>query len=129
MKFILAILFICIFTWGQAQNPLGGIGQWRSHYSNRNIQHIVEGDDIYVASQNQIIKLDQKLNLSWIDKSTGLHDIGIASLTWDGNNKQLLVTYQNSNIDILQGDQVFNINAIQLTSLYPNKKINSIEFI
>lgn len=105
---------------------MGGIGQWRGHYDNHQIRSIIQGDLIYAASPYQIIKFDDKQNPSWIDKSTGLHDIGITNLAWDPNNQQLIVVYANSNLDMIKGDQVYNINAIQRSNLYINKQINAL---
>jgi ligand-binding sensor domain-containing protein len=113
----------------QAQNDLGGIGQWRGHFNNHSIKNVVKGDYIYAASPYQIIALDNKNPIHWIDKSTGLNDIGIEHMAWDENQEQLIITYANSNIDIVKGDNVFNINAIQLTNLYPFRKINSIQVL
>lgn len=120
------ILFLFLSIASNAQNSLGGIGQWRGHYDNHQIRSVVQGDVIYAASPYQIIKFDDKQNPSWIDKSTGLHDIGITNLAWDPINQQLIVVYGNSNLDIIKGDQVYNINAIQRSNLYINKQINAL---
>lgn len=126
MRKIAIILFLSFSFASNAQNSIGGIGQWRGHYDNHQIRSIIQGDVIYAASPYQIIKFDEKQNPSWIDKSTGLHDIGITNLAWDPNNQQLIVVYENSNLDIIKEDQVYNINAIQLSNLYNNKQINAI---
>lgn len=128
MRKIAFILFLLFSIVSNAQNPIGGIGQWRGHYDNHQIQSIVQGDGIYAASPYQIIKFDEKQTPSWIDKSTGLHDIGITKLAWDSTDQQLIVIYANSNIDVVNGDQVYNINAIQQTNLYANKQINALKF-
>jgi hypothetical protein len=94
---------------------------------SESIQHIVKGGDyVYAASPYQIISIDSKKNNYWIDKTNGLSDININHLAWDEIQQQLVIIYANSNIDILKGDQIFNINAIQLTELYPDKKINAV---
>lgn len=122
--FPIVLLFICTFC--NAQNKIGAIGQWRGHFDNHSIISVVKGDYIYAASPYQIAQLDSKGVTNWIDKTTGLHDINISNIAWDNIQEQLIITYANSNIDIVKGDQVFNINAIQLTNLYADKKINSI---
>lgn len=126
MRIVLNILLLFICTLGYTQNPLSAIGQWRGHYDNHSIRHIVKGDAMYAASPYQIIKYDTANNPYWIDKSNGLHDININHLAWDALQEQLLVSYENSNIDIIKGDQVFNINAIELTSSLTNHSINAI---
>ena len=125
MKGIITILFAFLVIGSNAQNKLGPIGQWRAHFDNHSIEHIVKGGDyVYAASPYQIISIDSKKNNYWIDKTNGLSDININHLAWDEIQQQLVIVYANSNIDILKGDQIFNVNALQLTNLYSDKKIN-----
>jgi hypothetical protein len=124
MKGFVTILFTFLISYSNAQNKLGAIGQWRAHFDNHSIEHVIKGDYIYAASPYQIIRIDGN-NKYWIDKTNGLSDINISHIAWDENQKQLLVIYANSNIDIVKGDQVYNINAVQLTNLFPDKKINA----
>jgi len=125
MKGIVSILFCLLCIFSNAQNKLGAIGKWRAHFDNHSIQQVVKGDYLYAASPYQIIRTDGVKN-NWIDKTTGLSDIQIKQLAWDENGQQLIVVYANSNVDILKGDLVYNINAIQLTSLFPDKKVNAL---
>ena len=125
MKGIITILFAFLVIGSNAQNKLGPIGQWRAHFDNHSIEHIVKGGDyVYAASPYQIISIDSRKNNYWIDKTNGLSDINLNQLAWDEIQQQLVIVYANSNIDILKGDQIFNVNALQLTNLYPDKKIN-----
>ena len=126
MKHLLLFGLLSLPIIGMSQNKLGGIGQWRGHYDNHRVQQVINGDLLYAASPYQIVGLDTSLHKTWIDKTTGLHESAIQQLAWDPILNQLIIGYANSNIDILKGDQVFNINAIQLTNLYPNKNINAI---
>ena len=127
MKGIITILFAFLVIGSNAQNKLGPIGQWRAHFDNHSIEHIVKGGDyVYAASPYQIISIDSRKNNYWIDKTNGLSDINFNQLAWDEIQQQLVIVYANSNIDILKGDQIFNVNALQLTNLYPDKKINTI---
>ena len=126
MKGVFTIIGWVLFSAVFAQNKIGAIGQWRGHYDNHSIRHIVKGDYIYAASPHQIIRIGSNQQKEWIDKSNGLNDIGISQLAWDPIQNQLIIAYENSNIDILKGDQVFNINDIQLTNLFSDTKINDI---
>ncbi len=128
MKSIVTILFSVFAILSNAQNKLGPIGQWRAHFDNSSIQQVVKGGNyIYASSPYQIIRIDKHNNNYWIDKSNGLSDININHLSWDEDQSQLVITYTNSNIDILKDDQIYNINAVQLTTLYPDKKINAVQ--
>jgi ligand-binding sensor domain-containing protein len=124
---LFAILSQTIFA--NSQNTLGPIGQWREHYNNKSIFHIVEGDKIYGASRGQVFSIDSKKQVELLGKSTGLNEVGIAAMAWDALNQQLVMAYSNSNIDILKGDQVFNVNDIAISNLYGNKKINDIQIL
>ena len=63
MKGIVTILFFSIVIGSNAQNTLGAIGQWRAHFNNRHIEHVVNaGEYIYAASPYQVIRIDNKQN-------------------------------------------------------------------
>ena len=124
---LFALLSQTIFA--NSQNTLGPIGQWREHYNNKSIFHIVKGDKIYGASRGQVFSIDSKKQVELFGKSTGLNEVGIAAMAWDALNQQLVMAYNNSNIDILKGDQVFNVNDIAISNLYGNKKINDIQIL
>ena len=126
MKQNLTILFVFICSFCIAQNKLGAIGSWRGHFDNHSVRAIAKGDYIYAATPYQIATIDAKGIKGWLDKTTGLSDIDLTNIVWDNNQNQLIVTYSNSNIDILKSDQVFNVNAIQLSNLYADKKINAV---
>ena len=129
---ILVIFFTCLILYGKGQNNIGGIGQWREHYNNQSVRQIIVSNllngqqKIFGATPYQIFSVDNKKNIELIGKSNGLHDVSIACTAWDIEQEQLVVAYNNSNIDIIQDDQVFSINELYISNLYPNKKINAI---
>ncbi len=112
-----------------SQNELGPIGQWREHYNNKSIFHVVKGDKIYGASRGQVFSVDSKKQVELYGKSTGLNEVGIATMAWDDLQQQLVIAYNNSNIDIIKEDEIFNVNAIAISNLYGNKKINDIQIL
>ncbi len=129
-------LFIFIFfiypliSFGQ--NELGGIGQWREHFNNLaviqlgNVNSASSEYKILGASNQQVFFLSEKNKIKLAGKSTGLHDVSISCTAWDEEVGQLIVAYNNSNIDIIKGDQVYSITDLLLSNLYSNKKINHI---
>lgn len=124
MKYFATILCMAIAFCTNGQNPLSGIGQWRTHFDNHSFHQVLKGDAIYTASPYQIFRLKGDKSYS-IDKSNGLSDIGIQQIAWDQNEQQLVVIYNSSNIDFVKEDQVFNLNSIELSTLYPDRKINA----
>lgn len=55
----------------QAQLKLGPVGSWRAHFSNESIQQVIKGDQLYVAAANQIIQIDAKKQVSYLNTTTG----------------------------------------------------------
>ena len=127
MKCFVYILSLLLCQLGLAQNKLGAIGSWRSHYNHSSISQVVKGDQYYLAAKNEIIRIDSTQTIQSIGKAEGLHEIGIQAIAWDAQGEQLIIAYQNSTIDIKQGDQIYVINAIKNTSLYNNKNITYIK--
>ena len=109
-----------------AQLQLGSIGTWRAHFSNESIQQVIKGDQLYVASSNQVIQIDAKKQVTYLNTTTGLHAIGIHKLAWHPIENQLVIAYKNSRLDIVQGDQITLIDDIQTSNLYADKTINDL---
>lgn len=121
---LLGALLTITNSWGQ--NNMGPIGQWREHYNNHSVKQIVKGDKLYGASWQQVFSVDEKNNITYIGKSNGLSEEGIECIQWHALSQQLIVAYNNSSIDIINGDQIYKINDILLTNLYADNTINDI---
>ena len=128
-KCFLGLCCLIVYLNASAQSLLEPIGQWREHYNNKNVLHLAKGDLLYGATTNQVFTIDAKNNIQFFGKSNGLHEIEIAAIAWDPTEAQLIIAYNNSNIDILKGDAVFSIADIYLSKVYANKKINSIQVV
>ena len=125
----LGLCWLTIYLQGAAQTPIGPLGQWREHYNNKSVHHLVKGNILYGATTNQVFSIDAKNNIQFLGKSNGLHEIEIAAIAWDQTESQLIIAYKNSNIDIVKGDEIFSIADIYLSKVYANKKINSIQIL
>lgn len=123
--FILGWL-LCFTNELNAQSNLGTVGSWRAHFSNESIQQVIKGDQLYVAAANQVIQIDAKQNINYINTTNGLHAIGVRKIAWHPIEKQLVIAYQNSRVDIVQGDQVTLIDDIELSNLFADKGINNL---
>ena len=128
-KCFLGLCWLTIYLHASAQSSIGPLGQWREHYNNKSVQYVVKGNDLYGATTNQVFSIDAKNNIQFLGKSNGLHEIEIAAIAWDHIQSQLIITYKNSNIDIVKGDEIFSIADIYLSKVYANKKINSIQIL
>ena len=128
-KCFLCLCCLIVYLNASAQSLLEPIGQWREHYNNKNVLHLAKGDLLYGATTNQVFTIDAKNNIQFFGKSNGLHEIEIATIAWDPTEAQLIIAYNNSNIDIVKGDAVFSVADIYLSKVYANKKINSIQVV
>ncbi len=61
-------------------------------------------------------------------KVNGLSDAGVAVTSYDPETKSTVITYDNSNIDIVQEGKVYNISDIKVRSIEGSKTINHIYF-
>jgi len=128
-KCFLGLCWLTIYLHASSQSSIGPLGQWREHYNNKSVQYLVKGNNLYGATTNQVFSIDAKNNIQFLGKSNGLHEIEIAAIAWDPIQSQLIISYKNSNIDIVKGDEIFSIADIYLSKVYANKKINSIQIL
>jgi ligand-binding sensor domain-containing protein len=126
-KWILIVgLCLCFSKELNAQEGFGPVGSWLAHFSNESIQQVIKGDQLYVAAANQVLQIDANQNISALNTTNGLHSIGVHKIAWHPIEKQLVIAYQNSRVDIVQGDQVTLIDDIQVSNLFADKGINDL---
>lgn len=107
-----------------AQKQTVPLGHWKEYLSNNAILQLVQGDVIYGASSHQVFSMDANQNIEWYGKSNGFSETEVKNIAWDAIRKQLVIAYKNGTIDIQNGDQVYGINDLTLSSLYSTKNIN-----
>lgn len=136
IKKIFLLFLICIpILKTLGQNSRGGIGTWREHFNNSSVHQIMVASylngskKIWGSSSQQLFNVDEKNKVTLWGKSNGLNEVGINSIAWDAEQEQLIVAYQNSNIDIIKGDQVYPINDLYLSNIYNQKKIHHITLL
>jgi hypothetical protein len=122
--FQVTLLFLFLPT--EAQNAIPPIGQWREHLNYQNTIQVVRGDRLYIATQTNVFSLDADNEIERYSKVTGLNDIGVQCIGWDQTTQQLLIAYNNSNLDALKGSSVRNIGDIKRSTVSGNKTINNI---
>ncbi len=123
-------LFIGIFLGAglltKAQLP--PIGNWREHLPYQQavqVSHSKEG--VYCATPYALFSVDIADNtIERFSKINGLHETGVQSMQWDPTAEKLVIAYANSNIDVLAGGKVFNIDAIKQKDITADKTIYSI---
>ncbi|MCX6297934.1 MAG: hypothetical protein NTY72_02410 [Bacteroidetes bacterium] len=118
--------FCIILTSVVAQNPLKPIGNWREHLSYQQAIQVVKGNKLYCASQNAVFSVDATDGITRYSKITGLNDIGVKAFEYDATTQQLVIGYNNANLDVLKDGLVKNIGDIKRSGIAGNKTINQI---
>ena len=114
---------------GIAQDSLA-IGSWESHLPYTTGYYLSQSKDkIIYSTQWSLFTIDKEdYAIRFIDKVNALSDIGIQKHRYDEAGEQLIVIYENSNMDILKGMDVYNIPDIALnTGISGDKQIYNIQ--
>lgn len=124
---VIAYLLFSIFSYGLCGQV--AIGGWQSHLPYQSFNKITQSEsEIIFATQWSLLFVDKEdFSSDKLSKVEGLSDIGISEIAYDLANQQLVVAYDNSNIDIVQGSDVTNLPTIKTNlTLVGNKEINKI---
>ncbi len=106
-----------------AQSPIPPIGYWRDHLNYSDTRQVVKGDKIYASTATHVFAIDANKEYETYSKINSLNDMGVAGICWDAATEQLLIAYQNSNLDVLDvKGRTKNIGDI-LRSNFPGNKI------
>ena len=106
------------------------IGTWLDCLDYSCIFHVEPAvDRVYAAARTGLICYDREYStLTSLSKSTGLNDAGIATIAYDAKTRCLVVDYNNSNIDILKDDKVYNLSDIKRSEIPGDRTIYHIRF-
>ena len=104
------------------------VGHWRDCLDYSRVGHVVPTPDgIYAAGRGGLFLYDpDDMTIATLSRSTGLSDVGIATVAYGEGS--LVVGYTNSNIDILKGGRVYNLSDIKRSSISGDRNIYSIRF-
>ncbi len=133
MRIYLSIILALIFSFClKAQDNLA-IGQWRSLLPNTTGKYVTQTPtEVWFASDKSIVIFDKEENSSdFLDKTDGLSDVDIRILKYSEENDIIVAAYQNSNIDLINPNNlnVFNLNDIKRNlNLQGDKSIYDIYF-
>ncbi len=105
---LLMILLIQLPCVAQITTPLEG---WQSHLPYQSARWVTQSEDKVIYSTEWSIMTIDKNDLSqeFLTKVDGLSDIGIFRTQYDPFNDQLIIVYNNSNIDVVRGSDVINL--------------------
>ena len=121
---LLGVLFISNSTFGQS-----AMGGWTLHVPAKNASSVVlDGDMVYAAFDNGILAYDTDAKERSVMTSTNsLSDVRVSTLGYEPISKTVVIGYQNGNVDLLNGNSVFNLPAIKLAQIQGIKEIETIK--
>ncbi len=123
----LLFLLLPIFQQITAQIPVGG---WRDHFSYNQVTSIVKaGDKMYCATPYALFyyRLDD-YSVEKLSRTNGLSDMKVSTINYNQEKGILMVAYQNANLDIIEGNNIYNLMDIKSKQIQGSKKINQIVF-
>ena len=129
VSFVL-LIFFCLSFAAKSQYTASSLGQWRDHLSYYRTHAVFStGNSVLVAAESSLFYLNKYTKeTERFSKVNGLSDAGVGVTGYDPQTKATVITYDNSNIDILQNGKVYNISDIKVRSIEGSKSINSIYF-
>ena len=128
MKNKLLILTIFLSFYSVKSFAQTAMGQWRTHFAYNSVTMVEQTPNkIYAVSDGVLFSID-KLdgNTEIYSKLTGLNGTIVSALKYDEANKQLIVAYNNGNIDLITNGGVINIPDFYNKIMTVNKTINHI---
>lgn len=126
-------LLFCIYIYAvhlSGQSNLN-FGSWESHLAYQRGISVTQSDSkVYYATESAIMSVDKEdLSLDFISKVDGLSTLGITKLKYDPFSGNMVVIYQDSDIDIITEEGIFNIADIKKnTGIFGDKRINDVHF-
>ncbi len=126
-------LFLVVFSFGNMraqQRTMVASGTWQYHLPLNLGQHVtVAGDRIYCSSKAGLYYYDKSFgSMTQMTKQDGLNNIEISAIKYYEEMDLVLIAYVNTNIDIIQGNTIINLNDIFRKQIIGEKTINQIYF-
>ncbi len=126
-KYLIIILLTSVSL---AQGQTVPIGSWQSHFPYNSATAIAGAGNVMYGGKYGLLEYHILTNeIETYTKVNGLSDVNISHLAWDPTSQTLLITYQNSNIDLLKDKRVVNIPDLKNANIVASKSINSINLI
>jgi hypothetical protein len=129
---LLTTLYTSLCLCCLATNPTAAqapIGQWQEYLSwLPAVAVTMKTDKIYCATSQGLfaVTTGAEQDITRYSKVNGLHDIGISTIA--SNDNSVLIAYQNSNIDLLRGNNSYNIPDLLRKQVAADKSIFRISY-
>ncbi len=126
--FPLLLVFSLLTLVARAQGV--AYGDWQLHLPANHPMTLADaGDRIYVADESSFYYYDKTLNTTQrLSRREGLSDVGVSAVAYDSVSRQVLIAYQNGNLDLLRPDgTVKNVTDILRKNIQTAKTITQIQ--
>ncbi len=102
-RFSAWLLLLGMLLAGRAWGQGAAYGDWELHLPARRPLGLAEaGNRLYVRAESSFYFYDKSLNTTQLlSRRDGLSDVGVAALAYDSASAQLVIVYNNGNIDLL----------------------------
>ena len=130
-KSILSIISILLTTVVVAQTDYPvAMGKWRTHLAYNSVSQIAQSStSIYAISDGALFSVGKEdKDIQVFTKISGLNDVNIIKIEYDEVNDQLLIVYENGNIDLMHEVGVHNISDLFNRQMSSSKTINEVYF-
>ena len=106
------------------------LGEWTDYQSYAHAINVVDtGDKIYSVTEGGLFSYNKTDNsIQKMSGINGLSDVGVSRLAYNKEKNVLLIAYQNANIDLLIGNQIYNLSDIKRKQIPSEKIINNVMF-
>jgi hypothetical protein len=123
-------LFLLILPFGKVEAQDIPLGTWRTHFSYLSAREVTwAGERVYCASENGLFYFEPSDNsLHTLSKLDGLSETVIRTMAYEPNSKTLVLAYQNSNLDLLDNEEINEISLIKDANISGSKNLNHIYF-
>ena len=124
-RLALILLLIAQLSIVNCQLSIAQIGTWKAYMSYYEPQQIVKAgaNTLFVRASNSLYSYNlNDHSITTYDKVNTLNDTYINFIAWNQQVKQLMVVYQNGNIDLLDlNDNVTNISSYYSKTMTKDK--------
>ncbi len=128
LKYLLFFALLVIIVSPSHSQP--SIGEWTDYQSYASAKKVTDtGDKVYCVTEGGLFSYNKTDNsIRKMSGINGLSDVGIQRVAYSKENNLLLIAYQNANIDLVIGNDVFNLSDIKRKQISADKTINNILF-
>ncbi|MDX2002913.1 MAG: two-component regulator propeller domain-containing protein [Chitinophagales bacterium] len=105
-----------------------GIGQWRAHLPYRQGLGLAHSSsEVFCISNVTFYAFEKETGvIQKYDKVIGLSDVKVTNIAYSEAYDALVVVYDNTNIDLIKNNTIYNVSDIQRKSIVGEKRVNSI---